>query len=172
VVFVGQLEKDLQAVGELTDSEISELLRLVGVDVSDNVDDTVKERLALEALQKSYAWARNDCYARLRTAEMLLFLAYRHLAVYVHWPESSERQDSIKAITQVVGNWDPNEVRSLARRELNPLERLVEDLQMTIDTLGEDRRPDIHYLVVLFKQCKDALSDQRELNGAVTTFGI
>ncbi|EJU00631.1 hypothetical protein DACRYDRAFT_108695 [Dacryopinax primogenitus] len=158
VSFVEELNNALMAAEGLTDNEIDELLRIAGLEPENVTEDDEAIRVATETLKKSVMWAQNDCLSRLRTVEMLVYLVWRHMDMYIH--QAPADQNLKMRIIESVPSWDPNEVRSLARRELAPSGGAV----------GELIKGSTGYLQILGRKIQETIGDQFGLTASVNGF--
>lgn len=158
ITFVEDLSKSLEAPEGLTDDEIDELLRLAGLDPEEVTEEEEADRLATEMLKKSAIWAETDCLARIRTVEMLVFLVWRHMDMYI--TQAPVDQNLKMRVTETVSTWDPNEVRSLARRELAAVLVQLEDLSLAEGAVGDLIKGSTGYLQILARKMQETIGDQ------------
>ncbi|KZT54718.1 hypothetical protein CALCODRAFT_373738 [Calocera cornea HHB12733] len=158
ITFVEDLSNTLSAAEQLTDDEIDELLRIAGLEPEEITDDGDAYQFAAETLKKSVLWAQNDCLARLRMVEMLVFLIWRHMDMYINLAPTDQ---TLKLrIMETVSSWDPNEVRSLARRELAPVLIQLEDVSLSSGVVGDLIQGSTSYLQILARKIQEITGDQ------------
>ncbi|KZO91819.1 hypothetical protein CALVIDRAFT_557980 [Calocera viscosa TUFC12733] len=170
VTFVEDLSNTLSSAGQLTDDEVDELLRIAGLEPDAVTDEGEADHLATETLKKSVLWAQNDCIAHLRTVEMLVFLVWRHMDMYIN--QAPNDQTLKLRITETVSTWDPNEVRSLARRELASVLIQLEDLSLSSGVVGDLIKGSTSYLQILGRKIQETIGDQFGFNNGFAPYQL